>query len=101
MFLVGCNAFSEPYEDMSELREPYEITFANISSLSTKTVKASHSYRLNDEQMIYYVPEILESGGDKFYNEIFGYFLYDSSKVNFIEDGYEEISKEKVKKLME
>ena len=100
IFLISCDIIKEPYESMEELETTYEIELASLATFSVETVYATHSKRLNDNQTLYYAPETVKIGEDIFLNKTYGYFIYDKSKVSFVDDGYEQIDKSQAKKLL-
>lgn len=106
---MGCSAFSEPYEEMSKPQTYIEIEVGGSSILSKPTIlKATHSMRLNDEETLFYVPNIFTQGNNTYRNELNGYFIGEKKEINNYLTGektyyYEcvQITKQEAQKLVE
>lgn len=105
--IVGCTLNKEPYESMTQLAEYKEIEVPT-NWLYTTTVKATHEFRLNDDEKLYYVPSVLKVGDDTFKNEVSGYFVEEklstrnmlSGEITYYYECY-KITLEEARELLE
>lgn len=104
LFLLSCdsNALTrvKTFERMDKLEEPYEIVLESLSSLNVEKFYATHALVLNENQTIYYAPETYEYEDDLYINKMSGYYLYDKNDDGFLTDGYNEISEDEVKEIL-
>jgi len=71
--MTSCTFLEKPYEKMEECSAPLEIEYKNI--LNTYEVYATHYLKLNEEQVLYYVPEIVSIKDEKYINKYYGYLI--------------------------
>lgn len=103
---VSCTLEKEPYESMTQLAEYEEIEIKEW--FRPIIVKATHEWRLNDNEKLYYVPNVVKVGDDTFKNEVSGYYIQEKlSKENRLTGEityhfeYNSITEEEVKELLE
>jgi len=73
MAMTSCTFLKKPYEKMEEYSAPLEIEYKTI--LNTYEIYATHYLKLNEEQVLYYVPEIVSIKDEKYINKYYGYLI--------------------------
>jgi len=75
LILIGCEISNDPYKKMTKLSKPEIVEIVSPFGFNGVEVKATHKFVMNDNETLYYVPEIVKYDGDTFINEKYGYII--------------------------
>lgn len=86
IILIGCEISTEPYQKMEKLSEPITIEVMDTFGFNKIPILATHRYKMNDSETLYYFPEIVKYAGDTFINEKYGYYkeTVESNKTTYV-----------------
>jgi len=96
MMSCGFDA-DEAYTHMDELETPEEIK-VYTSGLKNYDVVATHKTELNEDETLYYIPEVVKTDGKTYLNDINGYYVFDSGKM-YVEMAWTELDDEALEKI--
>lgn len=84
LFVVGCSNSPPYYEEMDKLEEPLGLEiYKNI--IDTEVVYASHEMVLNEDEILYYIPESARFGNNIYINSLeSGYYIFNREKVPYL-----------------
>lgn len=94
--IFGCSPPAEPYDSMTQLEEPLQIS-ANFGLFDSKKLWVTHELRLNDKQTLFYAPKRAKIDGNYYINDSEVYFIRSGTENNY---KYERIDVEEVIELL-